>query len=144
VPALFNAGCDKQKRWACSPGYVEGMTSQAFALCTKNHFGQVSMLTDPKIFRTGQPLNHRSLMNCITTGQPKLQMLKKMRNSVTAWTAIRTSEDDPTELTLAPQARAIVAGVEVDEPDDADEDTARITSAVDEAIEEVYGDSDAA
>jgi hypothetical protein len=55
-----------------------------------------------------------------------------------------TSEDDPTELTLAPQARAIVAGVEVDEPDDADEDTARITSAVDEAIEEVYGDSDAA
>jgi hypothetical protein len=54
-----------------------------------------------------------------------------------------TSEDDPTELTLAPQARAIVAGVEVDEPDDADEDTILITSAVDEAIEEVYGDSDA-
>jgi hypothetical protein len=55
-----------------------------------------------------------------------------------------TSEDDPTELTLAPQRRAIVAGEEVDEPDDADEDTILITSAVDEAIEEVYGDSDAA
>lgn len=63
---------------------------------------------------------------------------------------VEASPDDTQELDAAkfvavelPKQVTPVAGLEVEEADDTDEDTVRITTAADEAVAEVYGGRDA-